>query len=289
MGCSSSSLNDLPAVALCRDRCNYIDEALRQSYALADAHANYLESLKSLGSTLHRFFGQTPNHPTIVNPAKTTLPVASPDHSHSRSSSSDSHLRFHFDSEDEDSTDDRDLESSLLYQDETQNQIPYNFNFVNSRKPPPPPSPITPAWDLFNFFDTYERFDRFYISNSEGEAPEKTKFDGDDKLRGNNNAKKKVEEKGQSKPSVKAGDSDTKTNEVRVMDKGGGPKKKGSESEKASDSTAPSGTRGVTEAMSEIQVLFEKASESGIDILKLLNYRQRNNFNKGILTQFSII
>lgn len=275
MGCSSSNLNDLPAVALCRERCNYINEALRQSYALADAHAAYLESLKSLGSSLHCFFGQNPNPPTIVDPARTTLPVASPDHSHS-SSNSDSHLRFHSDSEDEDSTDDKDLESSLLHHDETQSQIPYNFTFMNSRKPPPPPSPITPAWDLFNFFDTYERFDRFYISNSEGEVPEKTKFDGDEKLSGNDNGKKKVEEKGQS-------------NEVRVMDKGGGPKKEGSESEKVSNSTAPSGTRGVTEAMSEIQVLFEKASESGIDILKLLSYRQRINFNKGISVQFSII
>ncbi|KAF3446877.1 hypothetical protein FNV43_RR12057 [Rhamnella rubrinervis] len=279
MGCSSSSLNDLPAVALCRDRCNYIDEALRQSYALADAHVAYLESLKSLGSTLHSFFGQNPNPPTIVDPAKTTLPVASPDHSHS-SYNSESHLRFHSDSEDEDSTDDKDLESSLLHHDENLSQIPYNFTFMNSRKPPPPPSPITPAWDLFNFFDTYERFDRFYISNSEGEAPaEKTKFDGDEKLSGNISAKKKVEEKGQSKPSVKAEDSDTKKKEG-VMDKGDGPKKEGSKSEKVSDSTAPSGKRAVTEAMSEIQVLFEKASESGIDILKLLNYRQRINLKK---------
>lgn len=275
----------MPAVALCRDRCNYIDEALRQSCALADAHTAYLESLKSLGPTLHRFFGQNPNPPaTVGDPIKPSVPVTSPEH-HSRSSStnSDSHLRFRSDSEDDDddtSADDKDLESSmLLHQDETQSQIRYNFTFMDSRKPPPPPSPITPTWDMFNFFDTYERFDRFYNSNSEVEAaPGTIKLDDDKKFSDNSNAKK-----GQRKPSdKKAEDGGTKTYKAQVVDEGGGPKEERSESEKkVSDSTAPSGTRGVSEAMIEIRVLFEKASDSGIEVLKLLDYRHRITINKG--------
>lgn len=288
MGCSSSKLDDLPAVALCRDRCNYIDEALRQSNALAEAHAAYLDSLKSLGPTLQRFFAQNQNPQTNGDPVKPSLPVASPDHhslslSLSRSSSNpDSHLPFRSDSEDGDS--DKDLESSLLIRnhylnhDETQSPIPYNFTFLNSRKPPPPPSPITPAWDLFNFFDTYDRFERFYVSNSEREAEEKLKFDGDEKFIGN--SAKKTEEKGQSEstPSVKA----EERNEVPALSKGSDPIKEGSEKAKDSAaSTTLSGTRGVSESMTEIQVLFQKSSESGIEVLKLLNHRYRITFNKG--------
>ncbi|XP_015884077.1 protein ALTERED PHOSPHATE STARVATION RESPONSE 1 isoform X2 [Ziziphus jujuba] len=289
MGCSSSRLEDLPAVALCRDRCNYIDEALRQSSALSEAHAAYLESLKSLGLTLQRFFAQNPNPQTNGDPVKPSLPVASPDHhshSHSHSSSnSDSHLPFHSDSEDGDT--DKDLESSLLIRnhylnhDETQSPIPYNFNFLTSRKPPPPPSPITPAWDLFNFFDTYDRFERFYVSIPEGEAADKLKSDGDGKFSGT--YAKKAEEKGQSEttPSVKAEDGNTTTCQVRAVSKGSDPIKEGPENAKDSAaSTTPSDTRGVSESMTEIQVLFEKASESGIEVLNLLNHRQRITTSK---------
>nr|KJB15218.1 hypothetical protein B456_002G165300 [Gossypium raimondii] len=32
MGCSSSKLDDLPAVALCRERCSFLDEAIQQRF-----------------------------------------------------------------------------------------------------------------------------------------------------------------------------------------------------------------------------------------------------------------
>ncbi|TYI76269.1 hypothetical protein E1A91_D06G064200v1 [Gossypium mustelinum] len=34
MGCSSSKLDDLPAVALCRERCSFLDEAIQQHFPL---------------------------------------------------------------------------------------------------------------------------------------------------------------------------------------------------------------------------------------------------------------
>ncbi|XP_041010267.1 nitrate regulatory gene2 protein-like [Juglans microcarpa x Juglans regia] len=55
MGCSTSKVDDLPAVALCRDRMTYLDEAIHQRYALAEAHLAYIRSLKGIGRSLHGF------------------------------------------------------------------------------------------------------------------------------------------------------------------------------------------------------------------------------------------
>ncbi|XP_073128202.1 uncharacterized protein [Henckelia pumila] len=118
MGCATSKLDDLPAVALCRERCAFLDEALRLRFALADAHAAYLLSLKAVGVSLHTFFIQDldasanrPPSPVLNLP---TQRKGDP-HGHSSSSSenihhlhshshsdSGSHLHFHSDSDDED-------------------------------------------------------------------------------------------------------------------------------------------------------------------------------------------
>ncbi|KAF5443723.1 hypothetical protein F2P56_036258 [Juglans regia] len=58
MGCSSSKVDDLPAVALCRERLTFLDEAIHQRYALAEAHLAYILSLKGIGHSLHRFIQQ---------------------------------------------------------------------------------------------------------------------------------------------------------------------------------------------------------------------------------------
>ncbi|KAK4785459.1 hypothetical protein SAY86_002148 [Trapa natans] len=55
MGCTTSRLDDLPAVALCRDRCGFLDEAIRQRYALAEAHVAYTRSLAAVARSLHQF------------------------------------------------------------------------------------------------------------------------------------------------------------------------------------------------------------------------------------------
>ncbi|GMH23643.1 hypothetical protein Nepgr_025486 [Nepenthes gracilis] len=56
MGCASSKIDDLPAVFLCRQRLSFIDDAIRQRHALAEAHVAYIESLKSVGGSLRHFF-----------------------------------------------------------------------------------------------------------------------------------------------------------------------------------------------------------------------------------------
>ncbi|XP_057495200.1 protein ALTERED PHOSPHATE STARVATION RESPONSE 1-like isoform X1 [Actinidia eriantha] len=107
MGCTSSKLDDLPAVALCRERCTFLDEAIHQRYALAEAHFAYLHSLKGVGLSLHRFFDQDlhnsaeePPSPILNLPAQRKgdpEPSGSPPHkvAHHSHSNSGSHLHFH--------------------------------------------------------------------------------------------------------------------------------------------------------------------------------------------------
>ncbi|KAL1215662.1 Protein ALTERED PHOSPHATE STARVATION RESPONSE 1 [Cardamine amara subsp. amara] len=55
MGCTSSKLDDLPAVALCRERCTFLEAAINQRYALAESHVAYTHSLRGIGHSLHLF------------------------------------------------------------------------------------------------------------------------------------------------------------------------------------------------------------------------------------------
>lgn len=116
MGCAGSKPDDLPAVALCRQRCNFLEEAIRQRYALAEAHVAYIGSLKQIGYSLHNFiehdfsrFGGEPPSPELNLPParKKGDPLeegsSSPKKSHSNSDSH-GHIDFHdsdsdFDSE----------------------------------------------------------------------------------------------------------------------------------------------------------------------------------------------
>ncbi|CAI9275758.1 unnamed protein product [Lactuca saligna] len=108
MGCVGSKPEESPAVALCRQRCTFLDEAIHQRYALAEAHLAYCHSLKNVGVSLHRFFdihssaavhghgGDTPPSPVLNLPPQrkgesSKPPVTAPvhhhqhhDHSHSK-------------------------------------------------------------------------------------------------------------------------------------------------------------------------------------------------------------
>ncbi|KAL4303563.1 hypothetical protein GQ457_10G023620 [Hibiscus cannabinus] len=118
MGCSSSKLDDLPAVALCRERCSFLEEAIKQRFALAEAHVAYTASLKLFGQSLNNFV----DHDSGTSPAALPLPPPSPNklkskavgpvqvglsppkkdavsHHHTHSNSG-SHLHFHSDSDD---------------------------------------------------------------------------------------------------------------------------------------------------------------------------------------------
>lgn len=119
MGCAGSKLDDLPAVGLCRERCACLDEAIRQRYALADAHVAYISSLSRIAHSLHEFFELTQSAPGQFSPvpnfppdrkvsgAATSAAPAAPKgvvggggRGHSYSSSG-SHLQFPSGSDDE--------------------------------------------------------------------------------------------------------------------------------------------------------------------------------------------
>ncbi|XP_074285917.1 uncharacterized protein LOC141611302 [Silene latifolia] len=110
MGCATSKIDDLPAVILCRQRLDYLNQSLHHRYALSDCHLSYSHSLRSLGDTLHHFFDAAS---TLPPPVVTKLPqndnVLSAPPRHSSSSghlshsddSGGSHLHFHSDSDHE--------------------------------------------------------------------------------------------------------------------------------------------------------------------------------------------
>ncbi|KAK4804303.1 hypothetical protein SAY86_004120 [Trapa natans] len=123
MGCASSKVDDLPAVILCQERCASLDEAIRQRYALADAHVAYISSLVQIADSLHEFFQLTqsapgqfspvlnlPPHHKGSDPATSALPAApkglgggggGQGHSRSDSGSHMGHIELSTESEDE--------------------------------------------------------------------------------------------------------------------------------------------------------------------------------------------
>ncbi|XP_039055868.1 protein ALTERED PHOSPHATE STARVATION RESPONSE 1-like isoform X2 [Hibiscus syriacus] len=282
MGCAASKLDRLPAVSLCRDRCHFLDGALQQSYALADAQVAYMRSLKSLGPTLRHFFDQslksTSSDDSVVNPPKQATPPSSPDHSLS-SSNSDSHIQFDTDLEEEEM--DKDFGSSF-------NQINTSYHnyhgnthqnseFINSGwKTPPPPAPRSAAWDYLNFFDElYDRYELPYslskaVKNKEGshypEAHPVKQIHGDEKSTTNN-----IKTKREENQSGEA-DSPTDLNEPRNQ----------------SDELS------VSKVMEELQALFERASESGNEVLKMLDtgkfrYHHKKSVYQGSTKIFHMI
>ncbi|KAJ0967928.1 hypothetical protein J5N97_024845 [Dioscorea zingiberensis] len=112
MGCAGSKLDDLPAVALCHKRTLFLADAIGHRYALADAHAAYSRSLRSVGASLHRLLDgaaalPAPASPVLplptqrkgdpmLSPPPPSISTARHNHHHSHSGS---HINFHSGSE----------------------------------------------------------------------------------------------------------------------------------------------------------------------------------------------
>ncbi|CAL5377963.1 unnamed protein product [Camellia sinensis] len=134
MGCASSKHDELPAVALCHERCSFLDDAIHHRYALSEAHLAYTHSLKAVGLSLHRFFDQNLDNSMAVPPSPVlNLPTQrkggySPHKAAlHHSNHSDSHIQFHSDSDDDSLTD-----SSLHHQSENSSPLhSYDHHHVN--------------------------------------------------------------------------------------------------------------------------------------------------------------
>ncbi|KAF4346391.1 hypothetical protein F8388_024938 [Cannabis sativa] len=57
-GCASSKIDDLSAVAICRERCDHLDRAIQQRFAFTESHMAYILSLKGIGNSLQTFIQQ---------------------------------------------------------------------------------------------------------------------------------------------------------------------------------------------------------------------------------------
>ncbi|KAI4367343.1 hypothetical protein MLD38_023091 [Melastoma candidum] len=93
MGCVTSKLDDLPAVALCRERCSSLDQAIRLRYSLSNSHLSYFHSLSTLPPSFSSFF------PTPPSPLP---PPAKPTPSSSAALAPGSHIDFLHDDDDSD-------------------------------------------------------------------------------------------------------------------------------------------------------------------------------------------
>ncbi|KAM7256734.1 hypothetical protein ACFE04_012475 [Oxalis oulophora] len=120
MGCTSSKLDDLPAVALCRERCNFLEIAMRERYAFAEAHIAYSHSLKDFGSSLHQFIHKATTNTMLPPPPLKKPPSAaggegdlidSSNHHHQDLHSG--HIQFNSDSDDDHADDDDDDDDDL--------------------------------------------------------------------------------------------------------------------------------------------------------------------------------
>ncbi|KAK8623243.1 hypothetical protein V6N13_118131 [Hibiscus sabdariffa] len=300
MGCAASKLDQLPAVSLCRDRCHFLDGALQQSYALADAHVAYMQSLKTLGPTLRHFFDQslksTSCDDSAVKPPKKASPPSSPDHSLS-SSNSDSHIQFDTDVEEEET--DKDFGSSFNQINATSYHNYHVNTYQNSEfigsgwKTPPPPAPRSAAWDYLNFFDElYERYELPYSSTKavknkdeshDLEAHPVKQINGDEKSRANHRkAKGEENQSGKAVPikNVEAPETESKKKVDSPTD--------------LNEPINQSVKQSVSEVMEELQALFEKASESGNEVLKMLDtgkfrYHHKRSVYQGSTKIFHMI
>ncbi|KAL9670530.1 hypothetical protein QQ045_008083 [Rhodiola kirilowii] len=121
MGCVGSKPEESPAVKLCRERCEFLNAAVKERYAFAQAHLLYMQSLKRIGVSLRDYIEQDldddepyaavpaapPSLPKKGAESKTSSPGDLPHHLHSNSGS---HLNF-----DTDSDEDGDVSSGSLH------------------------------------------------------------------------------------------------------------------------------------------------------------------------------
>ncbi|XP_034676169.1 protein ALTERED PHOSPHATE STARVATION RESPONSE 1-like isoform X2 [Vitis riparia] len=354
MGCATSKLDDLPAVALCRDRCNFLEDSVQLRYDLADAHVAYMQSLTTIGVSLHRVFDHVANHSDskTKDDAVAAATACAGDSLGNRSGSDCSHLQFRSDSEDDNDGGSESLKNNYVLEHETLGSINYEKNhpaqsvacysfpdygpnsyqyfdsstayngemitgFFHAPSPsplpasgggygsdskPPPSPPRNSAWDFLNLFDESYKLQPYSPMRGlegvrdEGKqevAKEERKFDD-----GAGNCSKVAEEEGQGRNIGQSGTSASREDAVvecaaHTMEKRENVDSDKEPVEERSDSAtiAPTGTQGVmrsvSEAMREIHVLFERASESGGGVSKMLEAGKLNYHPKSGVYQVS--
>ena len=321
MGCATSKLDDLPAVALCRDRCNFLDDAVRMRYALADAHVGYMQSLVAVGVSLHRVFDHVANYSDSETKGDAVAAAIDGAGDSLGNCSGDGK------DDDDDGGGSESLKNNHVIEHETLGSINYEKNqpaqsvayhsfpesgansyqyfdsstayngeiitgFFHAPKPsplsasggdyasdskPPPSPPRNSAWDFLNLFDESYKLQQY--------SPMEDARDEE----GGQEAAKEVRNFDDGVGNY----SNVAENEGQGRREDAEEKRENEDSKKRSDSTtiahaeAQIAIRSASEAMREIQVLFERASESGSVVSKMLeagklNYHPKNSVYQGI-------
>lgn len=171
MGCGGSKLDELEAVALCRERSNLLSQAISFRYALADSTVAYARSLSTAGESLRNFLSSLPGEsspsPLLPLPAQrkgdplpqavgggrerekertigTTSTAASSSGGpvQARHSHSGSHIHFSDDDSDEDDDDDdshiHSTDSSPIHHHPGHNDSKLSHFTYNYASAPPP-------------------------------------------------------------------------------------------------------------------------------------------------------
>ncbi|KAJ4823980.1 hypothetical protein Tsubulata_038205 [Turnera subulata] len=292
MGCSTSRIDQLPAVSLCHDRVKFLQEALHHSHLLADAHLAYLHSLNSLGPTLHNFFHHQETHIKAHNnnSTDTNIPEAKRSSLPHDDSDSESHIEFpSSDSDDENGKKDFDDKSSQgvvvhssyrythsgsysSYRDHPKYDE-YEDNGESAWITPSPPAPTNSAWDFLNFFEPYERY----------ELPTRNK---EDQLQDGKSEEKKVSKDDEK---VERNGEEVKTKQVRVGKKisyKDAVSEKGKNKDHKGTAVEPGDDQNVLEIMKEVEVMFQRIAGSGNEVLKVfdagkLRYYHKNSVYQG--------
>ncbi|CAL0305883.1 unnamed protein product [Lupinus luteus] len=240
MGCNTSKLD---AMSHCRERCKFVDQALTQTRILAEEHVKHINSLQILASALLFFFTQFEE--TRV--------------------SHDTHIHFDSNSEAEEDNNNKQLQISSARDDvafisyEQTHCVSFSPPppspggiYCSKPPPPPPPPPASSVWDYLNFFEPYERYEASYDTNRDSYSDNATE----------EREKGKVAREGVQK----GGEYDMRGKKL-VSEK----KSKQSEECGSSNSVKVESKKGLCEAVKEIQILFQKASDSGKPILEMLD------------------
>ncbi|CAN7042306.1 unnamed protein product [Brassica oleracea var. botrytis] len=274
MGCSPSKLDGLPAVALCRDRCNSLEETLRRSYALADAHSAYLLSLNTVGPALHRFFDQAVESPpeadSEANESRDTSSPESSSPTHSVvSTSSDSDLPPKFDSDcEEDGNKGMDCH---LFRCHTNHEPFHSRNYESGINTPPPPPPSTNAWDFINFFESYEF--PYNTNLKELKDKETTRCNDEDKPKKKNAPIRKNDDKIRREEEKCV---------LKILEK-----KKKLKPEKTREPKDQKVSSDFSEVTKQWQEMFKKASEAGSEVSKMLDTSRFRYYQKTSVYQAS--
>ncbi|KAL9680983.1 hypothetical protein QQ045_012764 [Rhodiola kirilowii] len=272
MGCSFSScfrLDDLPAVVHCRRRRKSMDAAHEHFKSFAESHSAYMQSLTSVGQSLVQTLTQFPPHPPTALETKIGERGSETKQDSDRNSDS-GHIQFTPSSDDENEDRSREgFSSSYEYLNRDDERLGgVVVHGSPSDAPPPPPPPVSSStWDLMNFFAPYDM--ALHYPESYNLLRERTLIDSE-KPEIKEVVKVQIVKSGVADVDRKKSKAENKKNKKKA--------ETGLKAEESSELESQKKLKAAVDALQEVKVQFEKASEAGNGVLKLLKAEADENY-----------